>query len=68
MRSNMISQNYTASSFETHHRPHCEPGSLGTACGSEASLGDKVLVDEISGGTSIDHGFRGRLFHSVRRF
>jgi len=29
-------------------------------------VGDEVLVNEISGGTGIDHGFRGRFFHSVR--
>ena len=34
--------------------------------GRKFHSGDEVLVDEISGGTSIDHGFRGRFFHSVR--
>jgi len=41
---------------------------LGQLAGRKVRLGDKVLVDEISSGTSIDHGFRGHLFHSVRRF
>ena len=40
---------------------------LGQLAGRKFRLGDEVLVDEISGGTSIDHGFRGRFFHSVHR-
>jgi len=40
---------------------------LGQLVGRKLRSGDEVLVNEISGGTSIDHGFRGRFFHSVRR-
>jgi len=40
---------------------------LGQPAGQKFCSGDEVLVDEISGGTSIDHGFRGRFFHSVCR-
>jgi len=40
---------------------------LGQLAGQKFRSGDEVLVDEISGGTSIDHGFHGRFFHSVRR-
>jgi len=40
---------------------------LGQLVGRKFRSGDEVLVDEISGGTSIDHGFRGRFFHSVCR-
>jgi len=39
---------------------------LGQLAGWKFRSGDKVLVDEISSGTGIDHGFRGRFFHSVR--
>jgi len=34
--------------------------------GRKFRLGDKVLVNEISGGTGINHGFRGCFFHGVR--
>jgi len=39
---------------------------LGQLVGQKFRSGDEVLVDEIPGGTSIDHGFRGHFFHSVR--
>ena len=39
---------------------------LGQLVGRKFRLGDEVLVNEISGGTGIDHGFRGCFFHSVR--
>jgi len=39
---------------------------LGQLAGRKFHLGDEVLVDEISGGTSINHGFHGCFFHSVR--
>jgi len=39
---------------------------LGQLAGQKFCSGDEVLVNEIFGGTSIDHGFRGRFFHSVR--
>jgi len=39
---------------------------LGQLAGQKFCSADKVLVDEISGGTSIDHGFCGCFFHSVR--
>jgi len=40
---------------------------LGQLVGWKFRSDDEVLVDEISGGTSINHGFRGRFFHSVCR-
>jgi len=39
---------------------------LGQLAGQKFCSGDKVLVSEISGGTGINHGFRGCFFHSVR--
>jgi len=39
---------------------------LGQLVGQKFCLGDKVLVNKVSGGTSIDHGFHGHLFDSVR--
>jgi len=41
---------------------------LGQLAGRKFRSGDEVLVNEISGGASIDHGLRGRFFHSVRHF
>jgi len=41
---------------------------LGQLVGLKFHLGDEVLVDEVSGGTSIDHGLCGCFFHGVRRF
>jgi len=38
---------------------------LGQLAGRKLRSGDEVLVNEISGGTSIDHGFCGCFFHSV---
>ena len=40
---------------------------LGQLAGWKFCSGDEVLVDEISSGTSIDHGFHGHFFHSVHR-
>jgi len=39
---------------------------LGQLAGRKFRSGDEVLVNEISGGTSINHGFCGCFFHSVR--
>jgi len=39
---------------------------LGQLAGRKFRSGDEVLVDEISGGTGINHGFHGCFFHSVR--
>jgi len=38
---------------------------LGQLAGQKFRSGDEVLVNEISGGTGIDHGFHGHFFHSV---
>jgi len=40
---------------------------LGQLAGRKFRLGDEVLVDEVSGGASIDHGLHGCFFHGVRR-
>jgi len=40
---------------------------LGQLAGWKFRSGDEVLVNEISGGTGINHGFRGCFFHGVRR-
>jgi len=41
---------------------------LGQLVGRKFRSGDKVLVDEVSGGAGIDHGLRGCFFHGVHRF
>jgi len=41
---------------------------LGQLAGRKFRSGDEVLVDEVSGGASIDHGLRGCFFHGVCRF
>jgi len=38
---------------------------LGQLAGWKFRSGDEVLVNEISGGTSINHGFHGCFFHGV---
>jgi len=38
---------------------------LGQLAGRKFCSGDEVLVNEISGGTGINHGFHGCCFHSV---
>jgi len=38
---------------------------LGQLAGRKFRSGDEVLVNEISGGTGINHGFHGCFFHSV---
>jgi len=38
---------------------------LGQLVGQKFRSGDKVLVNKISGSTSINHGFRGCFFHCV---
>jgi len=34
--------------------------------GQKLGLGDDILVNEVSGGSSINHGFGGRFFHGVK--
>jgi len=38
---------------------------LGQLAGWKFHSGDEILVNEISSGTGIDHGFHGCFFHSV---
>ena len=41
---------------------------LGQLAGRKLGLGDEILVNEVSGGSSINHGFSGQFLHDIRGF
>jgi len=41
---------------------------LGQLAGQKLGLGDNILVNEVSSGSGINHGFSGRFFHGVHSF